>query len=102
MTVVGVVGLGQVGLPPAIEFGKQYWTSGFDLSAEGFAASTELEPTSDPAALREADFAVVGVPTPVDDAHISGFSPPIGASTFVGRNLKRGATVVYESTVDPL
>ena len=119
MTVVAVVGLGYVGLPLAIEFGKQYRTIGFDLSAakvasylkhqdpmgevsaEAFAASTMLEPTTDPAALREADFVVVAVPTPVDDAHIPDFSPLIGASTFVGRNLKRGATVVYESTVYP-
>jgi UDP-N-acetyl-D-glucosamine/UDP-N-acetyl-D-galactosamine dehydrogenase len=119
MTVVAVVGLGYVGLPLAIEFGKQFRTIGFDLSeakiaaylkhhdptgevpAAQFAASTLLHPTSDPAALQEADFIVVAVPTPVDDAHIPDFSPLIGASTFVGRHLKRGATVVYESTVYP-
>jgi len=119
MTVVAVVGLGYVGLPLAIEFGKRFRTIGFDLSAtkvaaylkhqdptgevgpEGFAAATMLEPTTDPSALKDADFIVVAVPTPVDDAHIPDFSPLIGASTFVGRNLKRGATVVYESTVYP-
>jgi UDP-N-acetyl-D-galactosamine dehydrogenase len=119
MTVVAVVGLGYVGLPLAIEFGKRFKTIGFDLSEakvaayrkhhdptgemapEAFAASTMLYPTTDPAALKEADFIVVAVPTPVDDAHIPDFSPLIGASTFVGRHLKRGATVVYESTVYP-
>ena len=119
MTVVAVVGLGYVGLPLAIEFGKRYQTIGFDLSAakvaaylkhqdptgevsaEGFAAATKLHPTTDAAALKEADFIVIAVPTPVDDAHIPDFSPLISASTLVGRNLKRGATVVFESTVYP-
>ena len=119
MTVVAVVGLGYVGLPLAIEFGKRYRTIGFDLSAakiaaylkhhdptgevpaEAFAASTMLHPTTDPAALKEADFIVVAVPTPVDDAHVPDFSPLVGSSTSVGRHLKRGATVVYESTVYP-
>jgi len=119
VTVVAVVGLGYVGLPLAIEFGKKFRTIGFDLSApkiaaylkhhdptgevsaEAFAASTMLYPTTDPAALADADFVVVAVPTPVDDAHVPDFSPLEGASVFVGRNLKRGATVVYESTVYP-
>ena len=119
MTVVAVVGLGYVGLPLAIEFGKRYRTIGFDLSApkvaaylkhvdptgevgaEGFAAATMLEPTTDARALKVADFVVVAVPTPVDDAHIPDFSPLISASTLVGRNLKHGATVVFESTVYP-
>ena len=119
MTVVAVVGLGYVGLPLAIEFGKRFRTIGFDLSvakvaaylehqdptgevgAEAFAASTMFHPTTDPGALKEADFIVVAVPTPVDDAHIPDFSPLVSASTLVGRNLKPGATVVYESTVYP-
>ncbi len=119
MTVVAVVGLGYVGLPLAIEFGKRFRTIGFDLSAakiaaylehqdptgevgaEAFAAATMFYPTTDPRALKEADFVVVAVPTPVDDAHIPDFSPLISASTLVGRNLKPGATVVYESTVYP-
>ena len=58
-------------------------------------------PTTDPAALKDADFIVVAVPTPVDDAHHPDFSPLVGASTAVGQNLKRGAIVVYESTVYP-
>ena len=118
-TTVAVVGLGYVGLPLAIAFGKRYRTIGFDLSAEKIAAYREhrdptgeveghefaeakgLHPTTDAAQLKDADFVVVAVPTPVDDAHAPDFSPLVGASTSVGRNLKRGATVVFESTVYP-
>jgi UDP-N-acetyl-D-galactosamine dehydrogenase len=116
---VAVVGLGYVGLPLAVEFGKKFPTVGFDLSeqkvqayrqhvdptgevsAEQFAAASHLVPTTDPAALRQADFVVVAVPTPVDEAHVPDFTPLVGASTAVGRNLKPGATVVFESTVYP-
>ncbi len=119
MKTVAVVGLGYVGLPLAVEFGKKFRTIGLDLSTEKIDAyrrhvdptgevSTEdlkeaklLEPTTDPTALREADFIVVAVPTPVDDAHIPDLSPLVGASTTVGRNLKPGAIVVFESTVYP-
>ncbi|MEP6996255.1 MAG: nucleotide sugar dehydrogenase [Betaproteobacteria bacterium] len=116
---VGVVGLGYVGLPLAVEFGKKYPTVGFDLSAAKvaayakgidptgevspaeLAAATGLRCTTDAAALRTADFIVVAVPTPVDDAHQPDFGPLLSASDAVGRNLKRGATVVFESTVYP-
>jgi UDP-N-acetyl-D-galactosamine dehydrogenase len=116
---VAVVGLGYVGLPLAIEFGKRYPTIGLDLSAEKvaayrkhvdptgevssdeFRAATQLRPTTDAAALKEATFIVVAVPTPVDDAHAPDFSPLVGASTAVGRNLRAGSTVVFESTVYP-
>ena len=119
MTTIAVVGLGYVGLPLAVEFGKKYRTLGFDLSAEKVAAyrryedptgevssddlraATQLEVSTDPAIIREADFIVVAVPTPVDEAHQPDFSPLVGASEFVGSNLKRGATVVFESTVYP-
>jgi UDP-N-acetyl-D-galactosamine dehydrogenase len=119
MTVLAVVGLGYVGLPLAVEFGKKHRTIGFDLSqekvgsylrhvdptgevsAEDLRAAALLTPTTDPAALKEADFVVVAVPTPVDDAHNPDFSPLVSSSISVGRNLKRGAIVVYESTVYP-
>jgi UDP-N-acetyl-D-galactosamine dehydrogenase len=119
MTTVAVVGLGYVGLPLAVAFGRRYKTIGFDLSKakvdayrEGtdptgevtpdeLAAATRLEVTNDATRLADADFIVVAVPTPVDDAHNPDLSPLIGSSTSVGRNLKRGATVVYESTVYP-
>ena len=119
MTVVAVVGLGYVGLPLAVEFGKRGRTIGFDLShnkveaykrhldptgevaSEELKAAVHLECSTDPAALKEADFIIVAVPTPVDDAHNPDFSPLVGSSTTVGRHLKRGAIVVYESTVYP-
>ena len=98
MTTIAVIGLGYVGLPLAIEFGKKYKTIGFDLSKEkiaqylqcvdptgevsrdDFKASTQLTCTSDPANLKQADFVVVAVPTPVDGAHQPDFRPLIGAS----------------------
>lgn len=119
MTVVAVVGMGYVGLPLAVEFGKKFRTIGFDLSVEKINAycrhidptgevshenlkqSTLLEPTTDPAKIKAADFVIVAVPTPVDEAHNPDFSPLIGASKSVGKNLKPGAIVVYESTVYP-
>lgn len=119
MTTVAVVGLGYVGLPLAVEFGKKWRTIGFDLSASKVAnyrkfidptgevssddlkAAVHLEVGNDPKALAEADFIVVAVPTPVDEAHQPDFTPLIGSSESVGRNLKRGATVVFESTVYP-
>jgi UDP-N-acetyl-D-glucosamine/UDP-N-acetyl-D-galactosamine dehydrogenase len=117
--VLAVVGLGYVGLPLAVAFARRYRTIGFDLSADKIAAYREgrdptgevsrdelasargLEVTTDPALLREADFVIVAVPTPIDDAHQPDFAPLLGASESVGRNLKRGAIVVFESTVYP-
>ncbi|TMH01393.1 MAG: nucleotide sugar dehydrogenase [Betaproteobacteria bacterium] len=117
--IIAVVGLGYVGLPLAVEFGKKYSTIGFDLSAEkvaaygryvdptgemsaeGLRAATGLRVSTDAGELRNADFIVVAVPTPVDEAHQPDFGPLIGASESVGANLKPGATVVFESTVYP-
>jgi UDP-N-acetyl-D-galactosamine dehydrogenase len=119
VTVVAVVGLGYVGLPLAVEFGKKYPTIGFDLSERKIAAyrdgrdptgeviraefesSSALRVTTDAAELGNADFIVVAVPTPVDDAHQPDFGPLRAASETVGRHLKRGATIVFESTVYP-
>lgn len=119
MTTIAVVGLGYVGLPLAVEFGKKFRTIGFDLSTEkveaykrhldptgevssaDLKAATLLEVGTNPAALKEADFVIVAVPTPVDDAHQPDFSPLVGSSKAVGQNLKQGAIVVYESTVYP-
>jgi UDP-N-acetyl-D-glucosamine/UDP-N-acetyl-D-galactosamine dehydrogenase len=118
-TTIGVVGLGYVGLPLAVEFGKQYTTIGFDLSqakidayrrgvdptgevsGDELAAAGDLHVTSDAAELQRANFIVVAVPTPIDEAHQPDFGPLLGASESVGRNLQRGAIVVFESTVYP-
>lgn len=119
MTTIAVVGLGYVGLPLAVEFGKKYDTWGYDLSAakianyrnfcdptgevssEDLKAATRLKLSTDPSVLGEADFIIVAVPTPVDAAHVPDFSPLINASTTVGKYLGRGAIVVFESTVYP-
>ena len=116
---VAVVGLGYVGLPLAVEFGKKYRTIGYDLSqakvdayrrhadptgelsTAELKAATGLAVTTDPSQLKSADFIIVAVPTPVDAAHRPDFGPLIGASESVGRNMKRDTVVVYESTVYP-
>ena len=117
--VIAVVGLGYVGLPLAVEFGKIGPTIGFDLSAakvesykkfvdpagevstEQLRAARHLSVTTDPAELAKADYILIGVPTPVDIAHVPDFAPLISASESVGKHMKRGAIVIYESTVYP-
>jgi UDP-N-acetyl-D-galactosamine dehydrogenase len=119
MSTVAVIGLGYVGLPLVVAFGKQRRTIGFDISQakvescqRGVDPSRELPDaemraathalyTADPALLGEADIIVAAVPTPVDEAHIPDFRPLIGASTSIGQHMKKGATVIYESTVYP-
>ena len=119
MSVIAVIGLGYVGLPLVVEFGKLGRTIGFDISVEKvqacqrgtdpsrelsdqqMAAAVHAEYSSEPQILAEADIIIVAVPTPVDQAHNPDFSPLIGASRTVGQYLKQGATVVYESTVYP-
>lgn len=119
MDTVAVVGLGYVGLPLAVEFGKKRSTIGFDLStrkiqsyknfidptgevsSENLRQASQLVVTTDPAELSKADYIIVAVPTPVDLAHQPDFTPLIGASESVGKHMKRGSIVVYESTVYP-
>jgi UDP-N-acetyl-D-galactosamine dehydrogenase len=111
--------LGYVGLPLAVEFGKKFETIGYDLSeakiahyknycdptgevsSENLKAATHLTVSTDPSSISKADFIIVAVPTPVNDAHIPDFSPLVGSSTTVGKYMKKGATVIYESTVYP-
>jgi len=117
--VIAVVGLGYVGLPLAIEFGKRTPTIGFDLStakvesyrqfidptgevsSEQLREAKQLTVTTDPSHLAQADYILVAVPTPVDIAHVPDFGPLVGASQTVGKHMKRGAVVVFESTVYP-
>ena len=119
VVTVAVVGLGYVGLPLVVEFGKKTRTIGFDIVEDkvakcrtGVDPSREIpdaemalavhaEYTSDPALLRAADFILIAVPTPVDNAHIPDFGPLLGASRSIGPHLRPGVTVVYESTVYP-
>jgi UDP-N-acetyl-D-galactosamine dehydrogenase len=115
--VVAVVGLGYVGLPLALGFGERLRTYGYDRLAKrisayqagNFAAvdvpagktPAKLTFTDRPDCLGEADFIIVTVPTPVDEAHKPDFEPLVSASALIGRHMKRGATVVFESTVYP-
>lgn len=117
--VVAVVGLGYVGLPLAVEFGKKGPTIGFDLSVpkiESYKkhidptgelttgqmqAARHLEVSADPGALARANYIVVAVPTPVDIAHNPDFGPLAGASKTVGLHMQKGSIVIFESTVYP-
>jgi UDP-N-acetyl-D-galactosamine dehydrogenase len=121
-TTIAIIGLGYVGLPLAVEFGNKYSVIGFDLSQPKIDAYNQhtdptgeisqqslksavrpggLEPTTDPRRLASADFLIIAVPTPVDIAHSPDFGPLIGASTVAGQHMKKGVTVIYESTVYP-
>ncbi len=119
LATVAVLGLGYVGLPVAVAFGRQRRTIGYDVSkkrvenlkhrvdATGEVTSDELaqakhwQPTNDPAALGHADFIIVAVPTPINAARQPDLRPLESASETVGRYMKPGATVIFESTVYP-
>jgi UDP-N-acetyl-D-galactosamine dehydrogenase len=116
---VAVVGLGYVGLPLALAFGREFRTVGYDvdrakiaayragrdpteqMDSGAFEAAAEAVWTDEAALLREADFVIVAVPTPVDAAKQPDLSLVRRASETVGAHLKPGAIVVYESTVYP-
>lgn len=115
---ISLVGLGYVGLPIALEFAKKASVIGFDIKPERVELmkqkidpSRELEAsdfegcdilfTSDPEDLRQADFHIVAVPTPITEQNLPDLTPVISASTTVGKILKKGDYVIYESTVYP-
>ena len=115
---LAVIGLGYVGLPIALEFARKIKVIGFDINAQRVEMmrnnedpskeldSTDFEGcdihyTADPAELKEATFFVVAVPTPIDDSNLPNLAPLIGASKTVGKALKKGDYVVFESTVYP-
>ncbi len=115
---VAVIGLGYVGLPVAVAFGKNKKTIGFDINRNRLAAlkegtdetgevnasdlkSSHLILTDDLQVLHSADFFIVAVPTPVDEAHRPDLTPIEKASASVGKALKKGDIVVFESTVYP-
>lgn len=116
---IGIIGLGYVGLPLAITFGKIYKTIGYDLNGDaisnyskgidhnnevdtaGFTAAKLLTFTNDPEQLSTADFLIIAVPTPIDHVNQPNLQPLLSAATTAGQHMKKGATVIFESTVFP-
>lgn len=116
---LAIIGLGYVGLPLAVEFGKRYQTTGFDISeerigelrngvdrtlevdAEELASTTNLTFSADMKDLADADFFIVTVPTPINDHKQPDLTPLIKASEAIGSVMKKGCIVIYESTVYP-
>ena len=116
---VAVIGLGYVGLPLAVEFGKKFDTVGFDkkvsrlemlrrgedttleTSPQDLKAAVKLRYSNNLDDLRDRDIFIVAVPTPVDQYNRPDLSPLYGASDTVGKAMKKGAIVIYESTVYP-
>jgi UDP-N-acetyl-D-galactosamine dehydrogenase len=116
---IGIVGLGYVGLPLAVEFGKKYPTVGFDIntgriaelenredstlecSSEELAEAAQLSYTSDVEAIRDCNFYIVTVPTPIGDSNRPLLTPLRAASNTLSGVVKKGDIVVYESTVYP-
>jgi UDP-N-acetyl-D-galactosamine dehydrogenase len=116
---IGVIGLGYVGLPLAVEFGRKYPTVGFDVkesriaelekgkdstlevTAEELGKSKKLNFTSDVSGIADCNFYIVTVPTPIGDGNRPLLTPLRNASIALGKILKKGDIVVYESTVYP-
>lgn len=118
-TKIAIIGLGYVGLPLAVEFGKHYDTLGFDINTqrvdqlrsgqdrtletttEELASATLLQFSTDASALTDRNVFIVTVPTPIDKANRPDLTPLVKASETVGKVLPAGAIVIYESTVYP-
>ena len=115
---LSLVGLGYVGMPIAVAFAKKIDVIGFDLNAKKIELykngidptnevgndaikATTVDFTADETRLKEANFHIVAVPTPVNDDHTPDLTPVEGASEILGRNLTKGSVVVFESTVYP-
>jgi UDP-N-acetyl-D-glucosamine/UDP-N-acetyl-D-galactosamine dehydrogenase len=118
-STIAIIGLGYVGLPLAVEFGKKRVVIGFDINVKRIAElesgldhtleitseelkhAKQLSFTSDIAKLKAAQVFIVTVPTPIDSANRPDLTPLIKASEIVGESLKKGDVVIYESTVYP-
>ncbi|MCB0508508.1 MAG: nucleotide sugar dehydrogenase [Bacteroidetes bacterium] len=116
--IIGVIGLGYVGLPIALELAKKFKVIGFDINSKrvemmqnNIDPSNELpasafegcdiEFTADTNILKQATFFIVAVPTPVDEHNVPDLKPVVGASNTIGKIIKKGDYVVFESTVYP-
>jgi UDP-N-acetyl-D-glucosamine/UDP-N-acetyl-D-galactosamine dehydrogenase len=115
---VAIIGLGYVGLPLALGFAKASRSIGFDINSRKIGElksgidftgevhademlGADVEYTTDPESLADADVMLVSVPTPVDSHNKPDYGPLIAASKSIGKHMKRGAVIVFESTVDP-
>jgi UDP-N-acetyl-D-galactosamine dehydrogenase len=116
---IAVIGLGYVGLPLAVHFGAKFHTIGLDLkekiienckkqqdptgevSKDEFERATFFYPTSDPSKISDADYIIVAVPTPIDRARRPDLKYMVSSSTTAGKYMKKGAIVIFESTVYP-
>ena len=115
---IAVIGLGYVGLPIALAFAKKVKVIGFDINEKRVAmmnkgidpsnelskkdfANSDITFTHKLEDLKKANFFIIAVPTPIDEHNLPDLKPLIGASTTVGKVLKKGDYVVYESTVYP-
>lgn len=119
LSKIGVIGLGYVGLPLAVEFGKKYHTIGLDISEarikelrsgtdstlecsdEELKEATQLEYTSQLEGIRSCNVFIVTVPTPIDDHKRPDLTPLVKASESLGKVLKKGDIAIFESTVYP-
>lgn len=117
--IIAVIGLGYVGMPLAVNFARKFKTIGFDInqttidnykkqldptgevSPEDFRMAKLLSLTTDPADISQADYIIVAVPTPIDNARQPDLAPVKGASCTAGKYMKKGAIVIFESTVYP-
>ncbi len=116
---IAVIGLGYVGLPLAVEFGKKFSTIGYDInenrvaelnagndstletSSEELTSANLLTCTTDPSQLAESNIYIVTVPTPIDESKTPDLTPVVSATSLVAQYLKQGDIVIYESTVYP-
>ena len=116
---LAVIGLGYVGLPLAVEFGKRRSVIGFDINKpridalndghdatlevddQELASASQLTFSADPASLRDCNVYIVTVPTPIDEHKRPDLTPLVKASETIGKTLKKGDIVIYESTVYP-
>ncbi len=119
MNIIGIIGLGYVGLPLAVEFGKKFKTIGFDINENrikellnGFDRTREVDEvslkmssnlnfTTSLSELAECNYFIITVPTPIDQYKRPDLTPLFKASETVGKVLKKGDIVIYESTVFP-
>lgn len=118
MNKISIIGLGYVGMPLAVAFAKKVKVVGFDVNKDKIKAylngidvtnevgnevirNTTVDFTWDESKIRECNFHIVAVPTPINNDKTPDLKPVIGASEIVGRNLTKGSTIVYESTVYP-